>query len=452
MFEKLKEWVRKMISKNNVKRALGVDTVISTQMEAAIILWSKLYEGRPPWLCENVKSLNLPSAIAGELARAVTIEMKASVSGSGRADFINAQLIPVLNDIRRYTEYACAKGALIFKPYIDGDKITVDYIQADSFFPTAFDSSGRISGAVFADRKIQNDKFYTRLEYHCMTENGCRIVNSAFVSDSALDLGKEVPLGEVYEWADLEKEVLIKGIKHPLFAYFKTPFANTTDTLSPLGVSVYSRAVDLIEQADRQYSRLLWEFESGERALFVNESAFKKDDDGKPILPDIRLYRALGFDDDNMFKDWTPTLREKNILNGLDNILMKIEDVCGLARGTVSNPQTEAKTATELKIMRQRSYATVADTQKSLRYTLEDLIYAIDVWTSLGRLAPSGSFEAAFEFDDSIAADRQTEFSEKQQLVSNGIMQKWEFRMWYFGETEEQAKKAVFTQGENSGE
>ena len=46
----------------------------------------------------------------------------------------------------------------------------------------------------------------------------------------------------------------------------------------------------------------------------------------------------------------------------------------------------------------------------------------------------------SFEFDDSIVADRQAEFAEKQQLVTAGIMQPWEFRMWYFGETEEQAK------------
>ena len=37
----------------------------------------------------------------------------------------------------------------------------------------------------------------------------------------------------------------------------------------------------------------------------------------------------------------------------------------------------------------------------------------------------------------------ETEFKEKQQLVVAGIMQPWEFRAWYFGETEEEAKGKV---------
>ena len=39
----------------------------------------------------------------------------------------------------------------------------------------------------------------------------------------------------------------------------------------------------------------------------------------------------------------------------------------------------------------------------------------------------------------------KTEFEEKQVLVQNGIMMPWEFRMWYFGEDEETAKKTVET-------
>jgi hypothetical protein len=36
----------------------------------------------------------------------------------------------------------------------------------------------------------------------------------------------------------------------------------------------------LIESADRQWSDLLWEFESGQRALYVDALAFGKDADG----------------------------------------------------------------------------------------------------------------------------------------------------------------------------
>lgn len=69
----------------------------------------------------------------------------------------------------------------------------------------------------------------------------------------------------------------------------------------------------------------------------------------------------------------------------------------------------------------------------------------MDALCSLYRLAPAGRYDISFDFDDSIVADRQAEFLEKQQLVTAGIMQPWEFRAWYFGETDAEAKRALGT-------
>lgn len=377
------------------------------------------------------------------MARLVTLEMKSEISGSSRARFLNEQYRQVLNNIRLYTEYACAKSGIVFKPYVVEGKICVNCIQADCFFPTAFDSSGKITGAVFMDQIVYNGKYYTRFEHHEMNKN-YTIKNCVFVSRVSSELGHEVSLSEIPEWSLIQPETIINNVKQPLFGFFKIPMANTIDPLSPLGVSVYAKAIDLLQDADKQYSRLLWEFESGERALYVSDTAFKSDKYGKRILPDERLYRTLDtFEDDDLFQDWTPILREENILNGLNAILRKIEYNCGLAYGTLSDVQDTDKTAEEIRASKQRSYATVADIQQALKTALKDLIYGMDVLCTLYQLAPGGSYDVSFEFDDSIVADRKTEFAEKQQLVTAGIMQPWEFRMWYFGESEEDAKRAV---------
>ena len=454
MFDRVKSFFRgvvaKMFGKDTLRQKIGIDFAMSDAMAKAVELWANMYANRPPWVDRKTSTLGLPSAIASEVARMVTIEMKSEISGSTRADYLNEKYQDVIDDIRTYAEYSCAKGGLVFKPYVAGNDIVMDYIQADCFYPTAFDANGNITGAVFVEQKEKgNDVIYTRLEYHNLEKNRYTIRNTAYKSYSKTDIGQQVNLSQIDEWTEIEPIVTIQNIEKPLFAYFKMPQANNIDTHSPLGVSVYSRAVDLIREADKQYSRLLWEFESGERALYVNENAFLKEKDGKPRLPDTRLYRTLNADDDNLFKDWTPTLREQNILNGLNSILTKIEDVCGLARGTLSEVQSEAKTATELKILRQRSYATIADTQKALQNALEDMVYAMDVLCTLYSLAPTGKYDMSFEFDDSIVTDRAAEFIEKQQLVTMNIMQPWEYRMWYFGETEEQAKAAL---GESTGQ
>ena len=461
MFQKLLQWIQgvlnKMLNISSVKQALNLNVAITPFMAENLQKWSLMYINQSPWLSSEIKSLNLPASIAAELSRAVTIEMEVQISGSARADFLAEQMEKVVCNLRQYTEYASAKGGLWFKPYIKGDSIFVDYVQADQGYPIAFDSNGNMTACVFADVKTIGRDYYTRLEFHQMTDEGYRITNTAFKSTTQNALGIQVSLGVIDAWADLEPEAMITGIDKPLFAYFKMPFANNIDPISPLGVSAYARAVDLIEQADRQWSDFLWEFESGRRALYTDPLAFKKDTKtGNPILPDKRLYRLLDLnsklDNKGLFEDWTPTLREVNLLNGLDAILKKIEFNCGLAQGTISDPSTVALTATEIKMSRQRTYATITDTQKSLEDALENLLYAMDVWCTLGNLAPAGKYTSTYTFDDSIVSDHDTQFTQDTQLVTMNAMPKWRMLVRNLGLSEVEAKQWVAdSQGETPG-
>ncbi len=183
-----------------------------------------------------------------------------------------------------------------------------------------------------------------------------------------------------------------------------------------------------------QYSRLLWEFEGSELALDIDINAIRPDSDGRMPKLNERLFRKLDLGEENTYNIFSPVIRDASQINGLNEMLIRIEDVCGLSRGTFSNLQTQAKTATELKILRQRSYATVADTQKSLQQALEHLIYAMDVWATIGNLAPSGDYNVSFEFDDSIVTDIDTEFDRRVKLLQMGIIKPEELQKWYFGE------------------
>jgi len=469
MFQRILQWIRgvldKMINTSSVKQALHVDVAISPFMVDALQLWSLMYQNRASWLNTDVKSLQLPAAIASEISRAVTIEMECEISGSPRADYLYLQMVNALKDIRQKVEFGVAKGGLMMKPYPKGDKIIVDFVQADQFFPVAFDENG-MTACVFSDTKIIGQNYYTRLESHAMTDAGYKITNSAFKSQTQNTLGNACPLSDVPAWANLQPEAVIIGIDRPLFAYFKFPLANNIDSTSPLGVSGFSRATELIQQADEQWSNLLWEFESGKRALYTDVLAFGKDKDGKPILPIKRLYRTLNqagaIGKDELFEEWTPTLREVNILNGLNAILKQIEFTCGLAAGTISDPNIVALTATEIKANKQRTYATITDTQSALEDALNQLLYAMDIWVTLNNLAPKGTYDAVFYFDDSVVSDHDVLLANSLQEVGAQLMSKVEYRMVVKGETEEIARKYIamvtdeqppdfFTQPDNQG-
>jgi A118 family predicted phage portal protein len=188
---------------------------------------------------------------------------------TARADYLNKQIEPLRDNIRKYCEYGCAGGGLMFKPYFDGQNIAIDCVQATDFMPLSFNSRGKITSCVFVEHKKKGDKFYHRVEKHEMGqqkgEDGtsiatCTVTNKAFKAFSMQDKGTEVPLTEVNDWAHLAPIVTLGNVAQPLFAYFYIPIGNTIDPLSPLGVSVYARAIDLIRDADKQYQRYLWEF------------------------------------------------------------------------------------------------------------------------------------------------------------------------------------------------
>lgn len=398
-----------------------------------------------------------------------TITEERPKTDTSRAEFLNKQYEKLKKHLRKQLEYGIALGGIIIKPYYtemtndDGTvvpNIEFDFIRADCFYPLAFDANGNITEAAFIEPKIDKDTIYRRLEHYKWANNTVEIENKCYKTTRANmqtaptdeeDLGKEVSLKEVPEWASFEPKTTINNVSKPLFAYFKMPEANTVDLTSPLGVSGYARAVNLIKDADLQYSRMLWEYEAGEMALNVDRDAFKwmqdKDnaDTGKSQLPkgQQRLYRQVDVDQGELFEPFAPSLRDTNYRDGLNTILMRIEDVTGLSRGTLSDASTEAKTATELKILKQRSYQANLDIQHNLEDALKDVIYAANVLCSLYEITPEGEYDVSFEWDDSILVDVDTELAKRITLMDRGLTSKLEVRQWYFGETERQAKEAL---------
>lgn len=428
------------VSKNDIESVFGIQLEQSSVMEGAVSEWLGMYISR--------EGMRLPVSIASETARLVTLEMKSGISGSPRAEYLNERYMAVLNRLRNTTELACACGGIVMKPYITASGIAVDMVRADRFIPVEFDDDGKMMAVIFIDKKQIGRKYYTRLEYHRTgADNTYEVSNRAFVSENSTDLGRKIPLSAVPEWTGIETDVKLEGVDTPLFSYFCMPMANNIDTDSPLGVSVFERAKDLIKDADEQYKRLKWEFDSADRFVGMADDALRPDSKGNLHLPkrEKRLFKMFSWDADNhdLFKEWSPTIREQNYINGLNDILRRIEFNCGLAYGTLSDVSEQEKTAEEIKASKQRSYSHISDIQKALQTALEQLIAGMDIYANLYSLAPKGKYEISFEWDDSIVADRKTEFTERIDLVTAGALAPWELRMWYTGETEEQAKAAV---------
>lgn len=465
MFERVKEYIRgrilEMILPGTIADAFGVELPVNDVMANRIRRWKSLYMDTLEWLepeeVNEFKSAGVAAAVTSELSRLATVEIEAEIDGENeRAKFLREQFKKVVDDLPVQTEFAAALGGMILKPYISNGEIAVDYVQADRFYPVSFNSRGEITSVIFTEKVRREQYVYTRLEFHEHDGFNYKVTNKAFrraANSKSNTLGDPVGLETVDEWRDLEPEANLRGVNRPLYSYLKMPIANTADTESNLGISVFGRAENLIYQSERFWNAIQWEFESKETAVDVNETMLKPITDVAGRVTYIglpkgkeRLFRTLDAQksgDESFYKVFSPEIRADDFLKGYNKILQRIEFVTGLAYGTISDPNDIAKTATEIKISKQRSYATVTAIQRAIEKALTELVEAMNIWADLmGN--PTGEYELVIDFGDSVVTDFSSESAIRLQEVAAGILKPEEYLKWRYNlKTDEQAQELM---------
>jgi A118 family predicted phage portal protein len=455
-------------------------------MRQAITLWAAIYQNAAPWLApaqrerlelvqgERVRSLNIGASVAAEFARLVLLEFQSQLrpllptgdlipqEGEDQKqdeeqeeavvppmpvldetqELLNADYQHFLDSFRPYMEQTCALGACLIKPYSDGaGHVFANVIPATSVFPITFAPDGTLTEVVIADRRLKGGQYYTLLEYRKFTGDSEDIQYKVYKSMYPASLGMQVSSADGGMWPDIPASggLRIKNVPIPLFVYLKMPFANIVEPQSQLGVSIYAKAVGLLEDADIQYSRYLWEYAAGEFAINVDSSALEVDTSKRANVArlDRRIYRGVDIKD--LFQAWNPSLRDSAYHDGLNNILRMIEFKCGLSYNTLSEAVEKVRTATEIISSRQRSYGAIKELQRSLEVALSRLVHVFCVIRGTSYEA----LEVTFEWDDSILVDEEVEKSMFLQEISAGIRFPWEYRVKFLGETEQEAKARI---------
>ena len=442
MFDGLKRFWKgfmRMFGYMTLKQIVGKDITFSDNMINAINQWKQMLNGRADWITDSVVSLGIEEGICREFSDCVLVEMETSLSNE-KLDKIYQKSISSLNE---NLQEGLALGSFVLRP-LGG--ATAEFVAADKIIPVSFGDDGKPNDIAFLTvKKVGDVDYFTRFERHYFINGNLTIENKCFHSQTPNDVGLPCSLEAVEEWAGINSgPITYPGMSRMDFGYYRNPIKNKVDG-SACGVSVYDSAVDLIRKADIQGARLDWEYESGERAVHVNNRALKQNKaTGRFGMARLnkRLYRGLDLEagkDQELLKEYSPEMRDEAFKRGLEEYKREIEFLVGLAYGDLSDVQEVAKTATEIKVSKNRKYNRVTAIQNNLHDCLEEFAAGLAFYNSL----LNSGYEFSCKFNDSILTDEESERKQDMADVAAGFMHHWEYRMKWYGEDEETAKANV---------
>lgn len=438
-FKRIWKGFMQMFGYTTLKQIVGKDITLSDKMIDAINEWKQMLNGQADWITDSIVSLGIEEGICREFADCALVEMETSLSNE-RLDRIYQKNISNLNE---NIQEGLALGSFVLKPL---GEAAAEFVSADKIIPISFGDDGKPNDIAFLTvKKVGDVDYFTRFERHYFINGNLTIENKCFHSQTSRDIGLPCSLEAVEEWANIDPgPITYPGMNRMDFGYYRNPIKNRIDG-SACGVSVYESAVDLIRKADIQGARLDWEYESGERAIHVDNKALKQDKStGRFSMEKLkkRLYRGLNLEagkDQELLKEYSPEMRDEAFKRGLEEYKREIEFSVGLAYGDLSDVQEVAKTATEIKTSKNRKYNRVTAIQNNLYDCLEDFATGLAFYNSM----LNSGYEFSCKFSDSILTDEETERNQDRADVSMGAMQLWEYRMKWYGETEKQARAAV---------
>lgn len=322
-------------------------------------------------------------------------------------------------------------------------RVGIEYIDALGIIPLSV-SKSHITEAAFVSEFTRRGKDCVYLETHTIAENGnYQIENEYFILDGGQMKKTDLPEGV--------SDKIDTGSPRPWFAIIYPNITNNIPHNNGLGISVYANALDNLVGVDIAYNNFLRDFKLGGKKVFYNKSMLQTNAEGKTITPDDvaqQLFQMVGdgldFDVKQMTQEYNPSLRVIENKDGVQAQLNYLSFACGLGSHRYIFEYSGTKTATEYTGEKQELIQNAHRHMIPLEDALKTLCAAI---LYIGKEFCGADCDpetlVTINFEDSFIIDNEAAQAKDMQLVSNGIMAPYEYRVKWFGESPEEAKAAI---------
>lgn len=439
------------------------DVPNNEEMFKLIETWANLYKGyHEPFhkvkyhtvdgpKTRKMVSLNMPKTVAAEMASLIFNE-KCEISIGDEK--LHEEIVNVFKNnnfyklFQTYLEYSFAHGGMVTKPYVENGEIKISFVTADCFIPLSW-RNGMITEAVFPNEFKKRGKKYTHLEWHLWEDDVYVIKNEVYEANENDELGVEVSLEDFFP--GLEEQTEVDNLKRPLFNYFKPNTANNKDTKSPLGISIYANALDILKSIDTAFDSFHREFRLGKKRILVPAKFIKTVVD--PVTGDLQRYfdttdetfEAFKTEmDDEQIKDISVELRVEEHVSGINALLNLLAMQTGFSAGAFSFDGKSMKTAREVVSEQSKTFKSKQSHETIIEAGLKELIDSIVAIAKDYKIfnVPD-KYDVSISFDDSIAEDKGAEITDQIKMVVGGIQSRRRAIEEVHGVTKDEALKIL---------
>lgn len=329
--------------------------VTTPAMRRAIREWFRLYfdteatEQEDP--CQKI-----PYTVVSKITRAVFSEYAPEAEGA----FAGKILAGLDARRKKAMQMALIGGECLLKPIPQGDGFRFGVVSRANMLVFGRDGEGRITDLGTAEHLTGDQHYYTLLERRKVEDGFLTITNRLFQANSPGELGKPVALNARPEYAGLPEKFTFPERIGLGLAELRTPAQNCVDG-SDDPVSVYAAAVGLIHNINRNEAQLNGEFQRGESRIITSSDFMRRESDGSRSFSD-HIFVGLDEDPENVgVTIFSPQLRESSFLARKQDYLRSVENMIGLKRGLLSDPECVPRTATEITSSAGDYHLTVQD-------------------------------------------------------------------------------------------
>lgn len=469
-FSTIRSWMMRLFPLKPAVRAFGIKLPDVSSVPDLQETWTDIYSGSGD-RSGGKRVFNVAALLCYDVSRLSVGEAEITSQDKTVQKIIDNVISPML---QRAVEESVAKGGAAIRPWLDTmGNPHADLYRVGEFLPVDFQDD-RITAMMFVDQKTIKTEHqsvtYTKLELQRWTPPSAgkagkfSSTTKAFRKDGEAtdtDIGRECSLALVPEWESITPEWTIANVNAPLFVYIRAPWRVASSGV--IGASIFSNAVDQIQELNDRKNQLSWEFRSGKRKMIVDESALPiNPDTGKlDVKPaDAELYRKLSGSQtaagaiQDYWADYSPEIRYEAYHADIRQLLIEISILCHMDSGyLIQDAQSGAITAKEVTVREKNSYATVCNVQtKTARPAIEELLSSFSVLLSLG----GDSFDAeaikdiSIVWGDGIMDSPDAERDIAQSEVLAGLRSKKDYMIHFRGLTEEEADAELAQIGEET--